>query len=238
MIISGRNSVFEALNGQMTINKIQIDRAGRGFEKIIALAKQKKVRFEFVDRVVLDRQSSSHQGIVADVVDFKYCQVADILSHAQNKNKPPFVLVLDGIEDPHNFGAIIRSAECAGVDGIIIAKHRAVPVNETVLKTSAGAIANMNIARVTNINQAIAELQDAGVWVFACESDGQSIYQTNLTGAVALVIGSEGQGVSKLTLQKCDGVVSLPLFGKINSLNASVACGIALYEVVRQNINK
>lgn len=235
MIISGKNSVTEALNGNTSINKIQIIKNGRGFEQIVELALAKKVRFEFVDKSILDRQSTQNQGVVADVIDFEYCEVSDILEHAQKLQQSPFILILDGIEDPHNFGAIIRSAECAGVHGIIISKHRAVPVNETVVKTSAGAISNMKIARVTNVNQAIDYLKENNVWVFGAESTGESIYKTVLTGAIAIVIGSEGEGISRLTLEKCDGIISLPLFGKVNSLNASVACGITLYEVVRQN---
>lgn len=235
MIISGKNSITEALKSQTSINKIQIVKNGRGFESMIELAKQKKVRFEFVDKEVLDRQSQFHQGVIADVIDFEYCEMEDILAFAQKMDQPPFILVLDGIEDPHNFGAIIRSAECAGVHGIVISKHRAVPVNETVVKTSAGAISNMKIARVTNINQTLDYLKENNVWVFGAESKGESIYKTNLTGAVAIVIGSEGQGISRLTLEKCDGIISLPLYGKVNSLNASVACGIVLYEVLRQN---
>lgn len=238
MIISGKNSITEALKSNTSINKIQIIKNGRGYESIIELAKQKKIRFEFVDKAVLDRQTNFHQGVVADVIDYEYCEVKDILDYADSISQAPFVLILDGIEDPHNFGAIIRSAECAGVHGIIIAKHRAVPVNETVVKTSAGAISNMKIARVTNINQAIDYLKENNVWVFGAESKGQSVYKTNLTGAVAIVIGSEGAGISRLTLEKCDGVISLPLFGKVNSLNASVACGIVLYEVLRQNNQK
>lgn len=235
MIISGKNSITEALTANTSINKIQIINNGRGFEQIIDLAKQKKVRFEFVDKSVLDRQAPLNQGVVADIVDYEYCEIGDILEHAEKLGQSPFVLLLDGIEDPHNFGAIIRSAECAGVHGIVISKHRAVPVNDTVVKTSAGAISNMKIAKVTNINQAIDYLKENNIWVYGAESKGESIYKTNLTGAIAIIIGSEGQGISRLTLEKCDGVISLPLFGKVNSLNASVACGITLYEVVRQN---
>ena len=235
MLISGKNSITEALNGNTSINKIQIVKNGKGFEHIVELALAKKVRFEFVDKSVLDRQSPLNQGVIADVIDFEYCEVSDILALAEEKKQSPFVLILDGIEDPHNFGAIIRSAECAGVHGIVISKHRAVPVNETVVKTSAGAVSNMKIARVTNVNQAIDYLKENNVWVYGAESAGESIYKTDLIGSIAIVIGSEGQGISRLTLEKCDGIISLPLFGKVNSLNASVACGITLYEVVRQN---
>lgn len=237
MIISGKNSVFEAIKSGTTINKISILKQGKGFEQVIELAKQNKIRFEFVDKAVLDKKSSFHQGIVAEIVDFDYSSVEDILQVAQSREEDAFVLILDGIEDPHNFGAIIRSAECAGVHGIIILKNRQIPVNDTVVKTSAGAIANMKIARVTNLNQTIDFLKEQGLWVYACEAKGESIYKTNLKGPVAIIIGSEGFGISALTLKKADAVVSLPLFGKVNSLNASVACGISLYEVLRQRNN-
>ncbi|MGI5842120.1 MAG: 23S rRNA (guanosine(2251)-2'-O)-methyltransferase RlmB [Christensenellales bacterium] len=237
MIISGKNSVFEAIKSGTTINKISILKQGKGFEQLIELAKQNKIRFEFVDKAVLDKKSSFHQGIVAEIVDFDYSSVEDILQVAQSREEDAFVLILDGIEDPHNFGAIIRSAECAGVHGIIILKNRQIPVNDTVVKTSAGAIANMKIARVTNLSQTIDFLKEQGLWVYACEAKGESIYKTNLKGPVAIIIGSEGFGISALTLKKADAVVSLPLFGKVNSLNASVACGISLYEVLRQRNN-
>jgi len=237
MIISGKNSVFEAIKSGTTINKISILKQGKGFEQVIELAKQNKIRFEFVDKAVLDKKSGFHQGIVAEIVDFDYSSVEDILQVAQSREEDAFVLILDGIEDPHNFGAIIRSAECAGVHGIIILKNRQIPVNDTVVKTSAGAIANMKIARVTNLNQTIDFLKDKGLWIYACEAKGESIYKTNLKGPVAIIIGSEGFGISALTLKKADAVVSLPLYGKVNSLNASVACGISLYEVLRQRNN-
>lgn len=236
MIISGKNSVYEALKSNDTINKIQIAKDKRGFENIVELAKMQKVRFEFVDKAVLDRQSGFNQGIIADVVDFKYSTVQDILDVAKNSNQDVFIVILDKIEDPHNLGAIIRSCECAGVHGIIIPNRRAVPVNETVVKTSAGAISNMKIARVTNINQEIDFLKENGVWVYGFESKGESVYETNLKGPIAVVVGAEGQGISALTQKKCDKIVSLPLMGKINSLNVSVACGVALYEILRQRM--
>ena len=231
MKIEGRNSVYEALKSDgVTVNCLMVEKGANS--SIIALARQKGVKVTFVDRSVLDKASETgkHQGYVADVTDFNYCEVEDILA----SNDAPFVVVLDSLSDPHNFGSIIRACECAGVDGIIIGRNRQVAVNDTVARTSAGAVAHMKIARVTNINTAIKQLQDAGVWVYALDMDGQEITTVNLKGAVALVVGSEGDGISAYTKKCCDGVVSLKLKGKVNSLNASVACGIAVYEVVRQ----
>lgn len=234
MLISGKNSVLEALKAGMTINKIWILKGSKTNDEIVLLAKENKIRFEFADKLVLDKKSMHHQGVVAETVEFEYSEVEDILSLAKQKEEDAFILILDGIEDPHNFGAIIRSAECAGVHGIIIPKHRQVPVNDTVVKTSAGAVSNIKIAKVTNINQTIDTLKENGIWVFGLEAKGQNAYQANLKGAIALVVGSEGNGISALTVKKCDGLISFPLKGKVNSLNASVASGIAVYEVLRQ----
>ena len=231
MKIEGRNSVYEALKSEdVTVNSLMCEKGTQN--SIVALARQKGVKVTYVDKSVLDKASidGKHQGYVADVTDFNYCGVEDIL--AQNPN--PFVVILDGLSDPHNFGSIIRACECAGVDGIIIGKNRQVAVNDTVVRTSAGAVAHVKIARVTNVNNAIKQLQENGVWVYALDMDGQEITTTNLTGSVAIVVGSEGDGISAYTKKCCDGVVSLKLKGKVNSLNASVACGIAVYEVVRQ----
>ncbi len=231
MRIEGRNSVFEALRSDnVTVNTLFCEKGTAN--SVTALARQTGVKISFVDRAVLDKMSpeGKHQGYVADVTDFEYCQVEDILA----ASKQPFVVVLDGINDPHNFGSIIRACECAGVDGVIIGKNRQVAVTDTVVRVSAGACAHVRVARVTNINNAIRQLQDAGVWVYALDMDGQDITKVNLSGSVALVVGGEGEGIAPLTKKSCDGVVSLKLKGKVNSLNASVACGIALYEVVRQ----
>ena len=231
MKIEGRNSVYEALKSDdITVNSLMVEKGMAN--SIVALARQKGVKVTFVDKSVLDKASleGKHQGYVADVTDFNYCEVEDILV----ENSTPFIVILDTLSDPHNFGSIIRACECAGVDGIIIGRNRQVAVTDTVVRTSAGAVAHMKIARVTNINNAIKQLQQAGVWVYALDMDGQEITSANLTGAVALVVGSEGDGISAYTKQCCDGVVSLKLKGKVNSLNASVACGIAVYEVLRQ----
>lgn len=230
MKIEGKNSVYEALRSQdVTVNSLMCEKGSQS--SIVAIAKKRGVKITFVDKAVLDKESASgrHQGFIADVTDFQYCEVEDILTDEQ-----PFVVVLDDISDPHNFGSIVRACECAGVSGIIIGKNNQVPVNETVVRCSAGAVAHVKIARVTNINNAIKQLQQAGLWVYALDMDGTEITQTNLTGKIALVVGSEGKGVGRLTRQTCDGIVSMQLRGKVNSLNASVACGIAVYEVVRQ----
>ena len=237
MIIEGKNSVFEALKSGLTINKLMVQNNlnDNMSNQIIKLAKEKGVRIDFVSKEVLNKKSSiRHQGFVCDTTDFKYGEVEDILNKASQKQEDPFIVILDGIEDPHNFGAIIRTCECAGVHGIIIPEHRACAVNDTVVKTSAGATANTIIARVGNINNTIDILKKQGVWVYALETGGEEMTKTNLKGSIAIVVGSEGQGVSRLTKEKCDGIVSIKLKGAINSLNASVATAIVIYEVVRQ----
>lgn len=233
MIISGKNSVLESLKAGKTFNKIQMARGSFANSDIMLLAKEKGIKIEFLDKSILDKKLKNNQGIIAEITDFIYADLDEIL----NSDKQ-IVVVLDGIEDPHNLGAIIRSCECSGVAGIVIPKHRAVPVNDTVLKTSAGALSNVKVAMVTNINQAIEKLQEGGFWVYGCETGGKDIYSTNLTGKVAFVVGSEGKGISRLTLEKCDDVISIPLLGSINSLNASVACSVVLFECVRQNLKK
>ena len=231
MKIEGRNSVVEALRSDaLTVNSLMVLKGSAN--SIIAMAREQGVKISFVDKAVLDKESvaGKHQGYIADVTDYQYCDVEDIIAASGQ----PFVVVLDGINDPHNFVSIIRTCECAGATGIIIGKNRQVAVTDTVSRCSAGAVSHVKIARVTNVNNAIKQLQQAGIWVYALDMDGEEITKTNLTGAVALVVGNEGDGISQLTRSLCDGVVSLKLNGKVNSLNASVACGVALYEVVRQ----
>lgn len=231
MKIEGRNSVVEALRSKtLTVNSLMVEKGASN--SVTALARKQGVKITFVDKSVLDKESvnGKHQGYIADVTDYVYCDVEDIITVSDD----PFVVVLDGINDPHNFGSIIRTCECAGVSGIIVGKNRQVAVTDTVARCSAGAVSHVKIARVTNVNNAIKQLQEAGVWVYALDMDGDEITQVNLKGPIALVVGSEGDGVASLTRSLCDGVVSLKLKGKVNSLNASVACGVALYEVVRQ----
>ena len=241
MYIEGKNAIRQAFDSKTTINKVMVDKNYQGRkDDIIDLAVKNKVKFEFVPRVVLDKKSKTghHQGYIAESVDFIYSTLEDILENANRRNENPFVVLLDGIEDPHNFGAIIRSCECAGVHGIVIPKNRACQVNETVIRTSTGAITNMPIAKVTNLKDAINFLKDNNIYVYACEANGQEIYNQDLTCNVALIIGSEGFGVKPSIIDYCDGVVALPLKGKVNSLNASVACGIVTFEVVRQRLNR
>lgn len=237
MKIKGRNAVREALNSDVNIIKITVSNSSKDkvLLDIVGLAKKKGVKIQYLDNKILDKECDNNQGIVADTSDFKYSTVEDILQVAKDKNKNNLILILDGIEDPHNFGSIIRVAECLGVDGIIISKNRACPVNDTVSKVSAGAIEHVKIAKVTNINTEIERLKQKNIWVYACELGGEDLDSADLSGNIAVVMGSEGDGVSKLTRKICDGVVSMQMYGKVNSLNVSVATGIVLYEIVRKN---
>lgn len=238
MIIEGKNSVYEALIAGTTFNKIVVQ-AGRHDElgeKIIAEAKSRGIRISFSDKKLLDRMSEGgrHQGFVAEITEFVYSEVSEMKKLAAERGEQPFIVLLDGIEDPHNLGSIIRTCECAGVHGIIIPKQRAALVGSTVLKVSAGAASHMKIAKVTNINTEIELLKKDGFWVYAAAMNGDIIYKTNCIGPIAIVIGNEGKGVSKLTQKICDGIISLPQFGKINSLNAGSATSAIVYEIIRQ----
>lgn len=237
MNIEGKNQVIEAIKNNITINKIIIDKnfATRK-DDVISLARKNKLKIDFLPKKIMDTKSVTghHQGYIAETVEFEYSSVEEILDASKKADKTPFVVLLDGIEDPHNLGAIIRTCECAGVDGIILPKMRACGVNETVVRTSAGAIANMKIARVTNLKEAIDILKDNGLWIYACELGGEEIYSQNLTGPIGLVIGSEGNGIKQSLRTYCDGIVTLPMNGSVNSLNASVSAGIAIYEILRQ----
>ncbi len=241
MLIEGRNQVVEAIKNGKTINKLYVDlNYARRKDEVISLAKQFKIKVEFMPKKALDgiSKTAHHQGYIAETVDFEYCEVSDILAKAKAKNEDAFVVLLDGIEDPHNLGAIIRSCECAGVHGIILPKMRSCQVNETVVRTSAGAISNMLIARVTNLKDAMEELKENGLWIYGAEIGGDDIYSTNLTGPIGIVIGSEGKGTRESVKSHCDKIISLPLFGSVNSLNASVSAGIVVYEVVRQRLKR
>ena len=237
MKIKGRNAVREALNSDVNILKIMASNSSRDkvLLDILDLAKRKNVKIQYLDNRLLDKECENNQGIIAETSDFKYSSVEDILQVAIDKNKNHFILILDGIEDPHNFGSIIRVAECLGVDGIIISKNRACPVTDTVSKVSAGAIEHIKIAKVNNINTEIERLKEKNIWVYACELGGEDLDSANLSGNIAIVMGSEGKGVRALTRKLCDGVVTMQMYGKVNSLNVSVATGIVLYEIVRKN---
>ena len=237
MLIEGKNAVRQALISGTTINKIMVD---KNFEhrrdEILALASKNKVKVEYLPKNLLDKKSKTghHQGFIAESVEFKYSALEDLLNNAKNKNEKPFFVILDGIEDPHNFGAIIRSCECAGVHGIVIPKNRACLVNETVIRTSTGAIANMPICMVTNLKEAVDFFKENDIWTFVAETGGEDIYSKKLTMPIAIIIGSEGNGVKQSLRSYCDGIITLPLKGKVNSLNASVACGIVIFEILRQ----
>ena len=240
--VEGRNAVIELLESGRDINKIFVSKGGKhgSINKIIALAKDRKVIITEIDKNKINQmsQTENNQGVIAIVPPFDYCDVDDILQEAKNKNEDPFVLILDGIEDPHNLGSIIRTAETAGAHGIIIPKRRAASVNSTVNKVSAGAVEHMKVARVNNITETIKYLKEKGLWI--CGTDMHTntyYYNQDFKMPVGIVIGSEGFGMSRLVKENCDFLVKIPMKGKITSLNASVSAGIVIYEVVKQRIN-
>ena len=237
--VEGRNSVIELLESGKDINKIFITRGEKhgSINKIISMAKQRKIIIVEKDKKQMDSMAKiqNYQGVIAQVPPFEYCEIEDILEYAKSKNEDPFLLILDGIEDPHNLGSIIRTAETAGVHGVIIPKRRAAAVNGTVNKVSAGAVEHMKIARVTNISDTIEKLKEEGLWI--CGTDintNKYYYEQDLTGPIGIVIGNEGSGMSKLVTKSCDFLVKIPMLGKVTSLNASVSTGIVLYEAVKQ----
>ena len=239
--IEGRNSVLELLESGKDINKIYVTRGEKhgSINKIIAIAKEKGIIIVEKDKRQMDEmaQEDNYQGVIAIVPPFEYVEIQDILQNAAEKNEDPFVLILDGIEDPHNLGSIIRTAETAGVHGIIIPKRRAVSVNSTVNKASAGAVEHMKIARVTNITDAIDELKRVGLWICGTDINAEKYYYNqDLTGPLGIVIGNEGKGISEKVKKNCDFNVKIPMKGKITSLNASVSTGIIVYESVKQRI--
>lgn len=240
MKVEGRNAVRELIKNGSTIDKVLIQNGLHDLvlNEIVDLLKTKKIRFQFVNQTILNNESVTkhHQGIIAFASEFKYSTTEDIIEYAKSKNEDPFILILDGIEDPHNLGSILRVCECMGVHGVIIEKARACQVNETVIKTSAGATSYVKVARVSNINNEIEKLKKQNIWVFACELGGENLTTSNLKGKIAIVIGSEGKGTGKNTLKLCDGIITIPQFGQINSLNASVATGIVLYEAKKQRL--
>ena len=237
-VIFGRNSVAEAIKSGRPLDSVMVARGDRSgsIPKIVADAKKAGIVIKEVDPKKLDFVCghNNHQGIAAFGAVKEYSTIEDIFATAEERNEAPFIIICDEIEDPHNLGAIIRTAEAAGAHGVIIPKRRSASLSFTVAKTSAGAVEFMHVARVTNIPQTIDELKKRGVWVYCADMDGEPFYKSNLKGAIALVIGSEGNGVGRLVKEKCDVTLSMPMKGKINSLNASVAAGILMYEVSRQ----
>ena len=236
MKTEGRNAVYELLKTDKEIDKVlvQNDLKDEASKRLINVMRSHKVKVQLVDKYVIEKESESkrHQGFIAFTSEYDYADLYDLLDAV--KDKDGFIVVLNEILDPHNLGSIIRVCECAGVDGLVISKDRSASVSDTVMRISAGAANHVKVARVTNINNAIDKLKEEGFWVYAAEVGGESLYKSNLTGKLCLVIGGEDSGVKRLTKEKCDGILSIPMFGNVNSLNASVAAGVLMYEVRRQ----
>lgn len=236
--VFGRNSVIEALRSGRGIESVLIssEEITGSLKAVVALAKEKNIVIKHVKKQNLDAlcDFSNHQGVAALVSVKKTCSVDDILKFAESKSEPPFLIIADGIEDPHNLGAIIRTAECCGAHGVIISERRSAGLTATTQKSSAGALEYVNVAKVKNLGQTIDYLKEKGLWIYGADMGGKLWKEQDLTGSLAIVIGSEGFGISSLVKKKCDFIVSLPMSGRINSLNASVAAGILMYEVRRQ----
>ncbi len=236
--LEGRNAILEALKSGRDIEKLFVLKGNveGTIKRIIAQASQKGIVIQEVSRQKLDglSQTKNHQGVIALASAHNYAEIEDILENAKQKGEDPFIILLDGITDPHNLGALIRSAECAGAHGVIIPKRRSVGLNATVGKTSAGAIEYMPVARVTNLVKTMEQLKKQGLWFACADMKGLDYFDTNLKGPLGIIIGSEGEGVSRLVKENCDFTVSIPMYGKIDSLNASVAGALFMYEVVRQ----
>ena len=239
-LIVGRNAILEALKSERAIDTLLVSKGERNGSvgRIIAECKDRKIVIKEVDKKKLDFMcgQGNHQGVAAYVAAHEYAEIEDIFALAKSKNEDPFIIICDEIEDPHNLGAIIRTAEAAGAHGVIIPKRRNVSLTWAVGKAAAGALEYMPVARVGNLASTIEELKSMGVWIYSADMDGTPWCQTSFSGAVGLVVGSEGKGVGRLIKEKSDFVVSLPMNGKINSLNASVAAGILMYEVARQRL--
>ncbi len=238
MKTEGRNAVMELLKTGKNIDKLLIEKGSQGsVSMIFAEARKRNVRVQFVDKQVLDKESVSrrHQGVIAFTTDYEYYDLDELIAEKKSE-KGGFIVLCDGIEDVHNLGSILRVAECAGADGVVIPRSGSASVTESVIRISAGAAEYIKVAKVSNLNQAVETLQKSGYWVYALEAGGEDIYKENFEGNVVLVVGGEDCGVKRLTKEKCDKTLSIPLQGKVNSLNASVALGIAAYEVVRKRI--
>lgn len=235
-LIYGKKPVKELIMSGKTINKIYIQKGVKDLWEIKKIALDNKIVVVDCDKSKLDTmiENKNSQGIVASYTDYNYYEVQDILNYAKEKDESPFIVILDKIEDPHNLGAIIRSCECMGVHGVIIQKRNACQITDIVEKTSAGATSYMKVAKVTNITNTIKELKRSGVWIYGLDLDGTVAYNTNLSGSIAIVVGNEGYGISRLVKKNCDEIVTIPMKGNINSLNASVSVGIAIYEINKQ----
>lgn len=245
-LIYGINPVHEAIVSGKTINKLYGSKGSKEVYELLKLAKSKGIVTVEADKIKLDKMITKEneklknsQGIVASVTEYEYYEIEDILEYANQKGEKPFVIILDKIEDPHNLGAIIRSAECMGVHGIIIQKRNACQITDVVEKTAAGAVNYMRVARVTNITRAIEDLKKAGLWIYGLDMEGATtIYDTDLTGSIGIVVGNEGDGLSRLVKESCDGIIKIPMVGNTESLNASVSTAITIYEISRQNSKK
>ena len=239
-LIEGRNAVQEALRAGKVPEKLYVQEGLRdpAIGAIISSSKKKDAVISYVKKQLLDQMSETgkHQGVILQCAAYNYSELEDIFSLAEKKGEKPFIILLDEIEDPHNLGAIIRTANICGAHGVIISRHHAAGLTSTVVKASAGAINYTPVVKVTNIGKTIDELKCKGMWFACADMQGQRMYDVNLTGAIGLVIGNEGSGVSRIVREKCDYLVSIPMFGQIDSLNASVACGVLAYEIVRQRI--
>jgi len=243
LILEGRKAVLEALNHEKPIDRILLRRDGdkpvEGTLRMIAAkARERKLVVQEVERAKLDALSETghHQGVIALCPAVPYFSVDEILDIAKERGEPPFIIVLDGVTDPHNLGAVLRSADAGGVHGVIIPKRRAVGLTGTVAKTSAGALSHVAVARVGNITRTLNELKEAGLWIACADMEGQSLFDADMSGAIAIVLGAEGEGVSRLVAENSDFSVSIPMLGKIGSLNVSVAAGVLIYEVVRSRL--
>ncbi|MCR5205895.1 MAG: 23S rRNA (guanosine(2251)-2'-O)-methyltransferase RlmB [Lachnospiraceae bacterium] len=238
LTLEGRNAVLEAFRAKRTIDKLFVQKGLNDgpINTILREAKKTDAIIQFMDREKLDQmsQTHNHQGVIAYSAAYDYAEVSEILERAQEKGEPPFIFLLDGIEDPHNLGAIIRTANLCGAHGVIIPKRRASGLTSTVAKTSAGALNYTPVAKVTNLTSTMEDLKKQGLWFVCGDMGGESMYKCNLTGPIGLVIGNEGEGVSRLVKEHCDMIASIPMKGDIDSLNASVAAGVLAYEIVRQ----
>ncbi|MCR4747049.1 MAG: 23S rRNA (guanosine(2251)-2'-O)-methyltransferase RlmB [Clostridiales bacterium] len=235
-VVAGRNPVVEVLSGDRDVERIFIADGSEGsVSKIVALAREQGVIVDFVPKEKIDAMAPGvkHQGVVAKVSEYKYAEMEDVFAKAEASGEDPFIIILDEISDPHNLGAIIRTAECAGAHGVVIPKRRAASLTQTVALSAAGAVENMPVVQVTNLARTIEELQAKGIWVGAADMDGETYYEANLTGPIAIVIGNEGKGVGRLVKEKCDFVLSIPMYGKTNSLNASNAAAVLMYGIRR-----
>ncbi len=242
MKVEGKNAVRELLKTDAEIDKILVQNGLKDSDsrRLISIMRENRVKVQFADAIVLDKESENkkHQGFIAYVSDYKYSDLNTILNSVKNKDGDGLIVVLDGIVDPHNLGSIIRVCECGGVDGLIISERRSALVTDTVMRISEGGANHVKIAKVVNINNTLKTLKENNFWVTGAELGGEDLYKADLTGNLCLVIGSEGDGIKKLTKEICDRIVTIPMHGKVNSLNASVACGIVLFEALRQRNGK